>query len=187
MTLALIHTVCTASCEVMDARGVEEGNRKGVVEDKKELERFVLEYDDRLMMKKGGGGGGEEENSQLTAAHASTTTARKCKCIIANKDGMSVALSAYRQMLHNAWQRCRVRCSSSHNCRTLKSSSFRKGVNPNLKPCGLTHTCQRLRKMTRRAGRLTPAASVDVAVSTSSAPDLKPASTVCLSSVVKPA
>ena len=34
--------------------------------------------------------------------------------------------------------------------------------------------CQRLRRMTREAGRLTPAASVLVAISTASAPDRYP-------------
>lgn len=51
----------------------------------------------------------------------------------------------------------------------------------------LNPTCHKLRRITLRAGRLTPAASVEVAVSTSSAPDLKPDSIVCLSSVVRPA
>ena len=41
--------------------------------------------------------------------------------------------------------------------------------------------------MTRQAGRLTPAASVDVAVSTDAAPDLKATSTRLRSSLLSPA
>lgn len=59
------------------------------------------------------------------------------------------------------------------------------GLGEYLKQCRLA--CHKLRRMTRRAGRLTPAARVEVAVSTSSVPERYPFSMMWRSWLVSPA